>query len=95
MKKTIGYTIKSTSDEGVYFLVNHWEKNKTFWVKREQLKEDMLFKTSGYAQRSLKHLLEVMEDYKTDEFDLVEVYELKTELETVVIVAEIESISIN
>lgn len=36
-----------------------------------------------------------MEDYKTDEFDLVEVYELKTELETVVIVAEIESISIN
>lgn len=95
MKKTKGYTIKSTSDEGVYFLVNHWEQHKTFWVEKENLKPSMLFKTSGYAQRSLNKLLTIMEDYKTDEFDLVEVYELKTELETVVIVAEIESISIN
>ena len=90
MKKTIGYTIKSTSDEGIYFLVNHWEKHKTFWVEKTQLKPSMLFKTKGYAQRSLIKLLTIMEDYKSDKFEWVEVYELNTELESVIIVSETE-----
>lgn len=88
MKKVKGFTIKSTSNEGVYYLVNHWEKHKTFWVEKEKLKPSMLFKTSGFAQRSLNKLLTIMEEYKTDEFELVEVYELNTDLENVVIVAE-------
>jgi len=70
MKK---YTIKSTSSEGIYYLVNHWEKHKTFWIEKEKLKNDMLFKTIGYAERSLKHLLEIMEDYKNDKFEVVEI----------------------
>ncbi len=68
-----GFTIKSTSDEGTYFLVNHWEKHKAFWVKREKLRPGMLFKTSGYAQRSLNKLLTIMEEYRTDKFEIVEV----------------------
>ena len=33
----------------------------------------MLFKTVGYAQRSLTRLLEIMEDYRTDKFEVVEI----------------------
>ena len=40
---------------------------------KENLKPEMLFKTVGYAQRSLKRLLEIMEDYRTDKFEVVEV----------------------
>ena len=35
------YTIKSTSDEGVYFLVNGWEKCKTFWFSEKSVLEDI------------------------------------------------------
>ena len=73
MGKIKGYTIKSTSEEGIYYLVNHWQMHKTFWIERENLKPEMLFKTVGYAQRSLKRLLEIMEDYRTDKFEVVEV----------------------
>ena len=47
MKKIKGYTIKSTSEEGIYYLVNHWQKHKTFWIEKENLKPEMLFKTVG------------------------------------------------
>ena len=73
MKNFQGYTIKSTSEEGVYYLVNHWQRHKTFWVSEKNIKPEMLFKTVGYAQRSLRRLLEVMDDYKTDKFDVVKV----------------------
>ena len=91
-KVILGYTIKSTSEEGIYYLVNHWQKHKTFWIEKENLKPEMLFKTVGYAQRSLKKLLDIMEDYRTDKFELVEVYELNTDLEVVVIMAECGSV---
>ena len=37
MKK---YTIKSTSSEGVYYLVNGWNKCKTFWFNEKSVMED-------------------------------------------------------
>lgn len=67
------FTIKSTSSEGVYYLVNHWEKHKTFWIDPEKIKESMLFKRAADAKRSLTKLLKVMDDYKTDTFELVEI----------------------
>ena len=73
MEKIRGFTIKSTSDEGIYYLVNHWSFHQAFWVKKEELKPSMLFKTAGLAQRSLKRLLEIMDDYKNDKFEVVEV----------------------
>lgn len=33
------YTIKSVSDEGVYYLVNGWNKCKTFWFSEESVFE--------------------------------------------------------
>lgn len=67
------FTIKSTSDEGIYYLVNHWDRHKTFWVEPENIKPEMLFKTPADAKRSLTKLLKVMDEYKNDTFELVEV----------------------
>lgn len=67
------YTIKSTSAEGVYYLVNGWEKHKTFWKRPEFFKKSMAFRRSQDAKRSLTKLLKVMEDYRTDEFELIEI----------------------
>lgn len=66
------YTIKSTSEEGVYYLVNHWDKHRTFWIEPQKIKKDMLFKRVQDAKRSLTKLLKIMEDYKNDDFEVVE-----------------------
>ena len=71
--KEIMYTIKSVSDEGVYYLVNDWYKHKTFWINPKKIKPNMLFKRPSDAKRSLTNLLKIMPDYKTDDFKLVEV----------------------
>ncbi len=68
-----GFTIKSISEEGTYYLVNHWEKHNAFWKSKEELKPNMLFKSAGYAKRSLNHLLEIMEDYRNDKFEILEI----------------------
>lgn len=93
-KKIIGYTIKSTSSEGVYYLVNHWEQHKAFWVEPEKIKQSMLFKRACDAKRSLTKLLSIMDDYRTDKFELVEIYELDTELEKFTVVSEVEPVEI-
>lgn len=66
-----GYTIKSESSEGIYYLVSHWNKYKTFWVEREEIKPGMLFKTEAMAKASLTKLLKIMEDYRNDKFIVV------------------------
>ena len=66
------YTIKSTSQEGTYYLVNGWNKHKTFWVEEKDLKSNMLFNTTGQAKASLTKLLKVMEDYRTDKFEMAQ-----------------------
>lgn len=75
MKK---YTIKSTSNEGVYYLVNGWNKCKTFWFNQKSVLENtenakrFFFKTPSQAKASLTKLLKIMSDYKNDNFELVE-----------------------
>lgn len=75
MKK---YTIKSTSDEGVYYLVNGWNKCKTFWFGEESVMEDMgnakrfFFNKPSQARASLTKLLKIMPDYINDKFEVVE-----------------------
>ena len=66
------FTIKSTSQEGVYYLVNHWEQNKKFWVEPNKAKCEMLFNRASDAKRSLTKLLKIMEEYKNDTFELIE-----------------------
>lgn len=66
------YTIKSTSNEGVYYLVNGWEKHYTFWVEERKIRPSMLFKRKQDAKASLTKLLKVMDDYANDKFEMVE-----------------------
>lgn len=72
------YTIKSTSDEGVYFLVNGWEKHRTFWISEEEVNKDIekaktkFFTAPRFARASLTKLLKIMDDYKNDHFEMVE-----------------------
>ena len=74
MKK---YTIKSTSEDGVYYLVNGWSKCKTFWFNEKSVMEDkenanrFFFNKPSQAKASLTKLLKVMEEYKDDTFELV------------------------
>jgi hypothetical protein len=76
MKK---YTIKSTSEEGIYYLVNGWYKCKTFWFTEKSVLEDkanairFFFNKPEQAKASLTKLLKVMPDYATDKFELIEV----------------------
>jgi hypothetical protein len=71
------YTIKSTSDEGVYFLVNGWEKHHTFWISEAEVNKDIekaktkFFTAPRYAKSSLTKLLNIMDDYKNDHFEMV------------------------
>ena len=73
------YTIKSTSDEGVYFLVNGWEKHRTFWISEAEVNKDieraksMFFSAPRYAKSSLTKLRKVMNEYENDKFQLVSV----------------------
>ena len=68
-----GYTIESVSEEGSYYLVNHWEKHKHFWVEKSKLKPSMLFKREQDAKTSLKKLLKSMPEYADDAFALIKV----------------------
>lgn len=63
------YTIKSTSEEGIYYLVNGWNKNKTFWTTPEQVTPAMLFGSLSRAKSSLTKLLKIMPDYSKDKFE--------------------------
>ena len=78
MKK---YTIESTSDEGIYFLVNGWNKRKTFWYSLDVCAghwgyvKQYFFNKPGQAKASLTKLLKIMDDYKTDTFRLIEIDE--------------------
>lgn len=67
-----GYTIRSTSPEGVYLLCNGWNKNRTFWVKENEIHK-AIFKTAGQAKTSLTKLLKIMPEYSTDKFEVIEI----------------------
>lgn len=70
------FTIKSISDEGEYYLVNHWNKYHKFWQRKDQITLDNIFIDERSAKTSLTKLLKVMPDYSTDNFTMVRVYSL-------------------
>lgn len=82
MEKIIGYTIESSSPEGIYYLVNGWYKHFAFWIRKKDFSYNIeyhlkliTFKTIGSAKTSLKKLLKIMPDYSTDKFTLCEITE--------------------
>ena len=72
------YTIKSTSSEGIYYLVNGWNKCKTYWFNEKSVVEDTenakkyFFNKPSQAKASLTKLLKIMSDYSADQFEVVE-----------------------
>ena len=75
-----GFTIKSESSEGIYYLIKDRMKHRAFWVKESKIRnKDYLFTTEGRAIRSLEKLLNTMDDYAKDKFTLVSVSESITE----------------
>lgn len=71
------YTIKSTSEEGIYYLVNGWNKCKTFWLDEKSVMKDaesakeFFFNRPSQAKASLTKLLKVMTEYADDKFEIV------------------------
>lgn len=65
-------TIKSTSPDGVWYLVNGWDEWKAFWWDRP-VARICGFKTAGLAKRSLNRLLKAMPEYAGDQFEIVSV----------------------
>lgn len=70
------YTIKSVSDEGEYYLVNHWNKHHKFWQSKSQIALNNVFLDEKSAKTSLTKLLKIMPDYINDNFTMVWVYSL-------------------
>lgn len=72
------YTIKATSEEGIYYLVNGWNKCKTFWFNEKSVIEDIeyakrfFFNKPSQAKASLTRLLKAMPEYANDKFEIVE-----------------------
>ena len=42
------YTIKSVSDEGIYYLVNGWNKYKTFWISQDEFNRNPNYYINNY-----------------------------------------------
>lgn len=72
------YTIKTTSEDGVYYLVNGWYKLKKIWLNEKSVIEDIenakqfFFNKPSQAKASLTKLLKVMSEYANDKFEIVE-----------------------
>lgn len=75
MKGINMYTIKSVSDDGIYYLVNGWHKVYKMWVHENEIKQKYLFKSIAGAKNSLTKLLKIMWEYKTDKFSVVKIDE--------------------
>lgn len=67
------YTVKCESTEGIYYLVNNWQKSGTFFVENIPVKKSQLFSRQQDAKRSITMLLKVMDDYTDDKFTILEV----------------------
>jgi hypothetical protein len=86
-QKIIGYTIKSVSDEGAYYLINGWYKHFGFWLRCKDIFNDfkkaekIAFKTAASAKSSLTKLLKVMPEYSTDNFILCGITECENIIE--------------
>lgn len=68
-----GFTIKSISNDGVYFMVRDWRKNKAIWVSVNKLKQEYLYKFANTCIKALEKLLNVMDEYATDKFVVVSI----------------------
>lgn len=68
------FTIKSTSEDGVYYLVREWRKNKAIWkTPNAYIPERHAFISPKAAKQSLTCLLKAMPEYALDTLEVMEV----------------------
>ena len=69
------YTVKTESWEGIYYLINHWNKYKIFFKSGKPALKDQYFKTEADAKRSITKLLngDMGDEYRNDKFTIVAV----------------------
>ena len=67
------YYIKTDSEEGIYYLINHWNKYKTFFKRNIPCLRDQFFKTEADAKRSITKLLNggMGDEYRNDKFTII------------------------
>ena len=70
IETTTAYAIRSTSEDGVFFLVNGWRKCKKFWT--HDIGPQNVFKRLGDAKANLTRLLKVMPEYAGDKIEICE-----------------------
>jgi len=64
-----GYTIKSLSDDGEFYLVKGWRRNNALFVGKGSLKQEYLYASSTKAEAGVRKLLqECPGDYDSDKF---------------------------
>jgi hypothetical protein len=71
------YTVKTESSDGIYYLINHWNKYKTFFKRNLPQLYDQYFKTEADAKRSITKLLNgcMGDEYMDDKFTIIKVSE--------------------
>ncbi len=52
------FTVKCESTEGTYYLVNNWQKSKTFFIDKIPTKKSQLFSRAQDAKKEYHHALE-------------------------------------
>lgn len=63
--------VKSTSKEGVYYLVNGWRKHKKIWIDKADYRTT--FKDLRSAKTSVTKLLKIFDEFKDDVIEFVEI----------------------
>lgn len=66
-----GYTIKSESSDGIYYMVRNWRRNEAMWAEERDIKQEFLYRSAGHAIRALTQLLVLMPEYATDKLTVV------------------------
>ncbi len=67
----VGFTIKSVSEDGTFYLVKNWRKNKKMWIGSSLIKQEHLYKSEKLARNALEKLLNLMNEYAKDTFTVV------------------------
>lgn len=72
------YTIKRTSYNGIYYLVNGWKKHNMYEIDEKSVLENiekaksLFFKTRGSAKASLTRLSRIIKPRCLDRYEIVE-----------------------
>lgn len=65
------FRVKSTSSDGVYYLVNGWNKYRAIWIPNADYRTT--FKDLRSAKTSVTKLMKIFDEYRDDKIEYIEV----------------------